>query len=101
MLQVKEAITFALLVYSQSTVALNPVAHGSYISIGRFSVITSSLRFTNSESKSRIHSCRLLEVEIWRVTVTYSPQVRGVRGSCSDWLKVPNMNMTLVVCSPL
>ena len=101
MLQVKEVITFALLVYSQSTVALSPVAHGSYISIGRFPVITSSLRFTNSESKSRIHSCRLLKVEIWRVTVTYSPEIRGVRGSCSDWLKVPNMNMTLVLCSPL
>ena len=75
MLQVKEPITFALLVYSESIVALNPVAHGSYISIEVFPVITSSLRFTNSESKSCIHSCRLLNVEIWRATVTYSPQV--------------------------
>ena len=75
MLQVKEPITFVLLVYNQSTVALKAVARGSYISVAGFPVITSSLRFTNSESKSRIHSCRLLKVEIWRATVTYSPQV--------------------------
>ena len=50
MLQVKEAIIFTFLVYGQSIIALNPVAHGSYFSIGGFPVITSFLRFTNSES---------------------------------------------------